>query len=211
VAELWMSSAHERDDFMFFYYGTGVGIGLAIAHEAVRGATNNAGDAGHIIVDPDGPVCSCGHRGCLGDSIMPRALVESAIASGLIVGPSGRLGGREVDEGFARIAASAAAGDPGATELLETMAARISVAVVTIANLLDLDTVVFGGPYWNRITAPVLDRVTALVNASPALVTPHPIATTTSRTGDDVAAVGAACLVLDDALSPRPSALLISG
>ena len=211
VAELWMSSAHERDDFMFFYYGTGVGIGLAIAHEAVRGATNNAGDAGHIIVDPEGPVCSCGHRGCLGDSIMPRALVESAIASGLIVGPSGRLGGREVDEGFARIAASAAAGDPGAAELLETMAARISVAVVTIANLLDLDTVVFGGPYWNRITAPVLDRVTALVNASPALVTPHPIATTTSRTGDDVAAVGAACLVLDDALSPRPSALLISG
>ncbi|MDQ0575744.1 ROK family transcriptional regulator [Agromyces albus] len=210
VAELWMSSGHERDDFMFFYYGTGVGVGLAIAHEAVRGATNNAGDAGHIIVDPDGPVCGCGRRGCLGDSIMPRALVASAIASGLITAPAGRLGGTEVDAGLAQIAALAEGGDTDASAVLEAMANRISVAVVTVANLLDVDTAVFGGPYWNRVSNLVLRRVSELVDSSPALVTTHPIAVTVSSIGDDVAAVGAACLVLDDALSPRPSALLIS-
>lgn len=211
VAELWMSSAHQRDDFMFFYYGTGVGVGLAIAHEAVRGATNNAGDAGHIIVDPDGPVCGCGRRGCLGDSIMPRVLVASAIASGLIAPPAGRLGGTEVDEGLAQIAALAESGDVEASDLLEAMASRVSVAVVTVANLLDLDTVVFGGPYWNRVSRVLLRRIAELVNSSAALVTTHPIAVAVSSIGDDVAAVGAACLVLDDALSPRPSALLISG
>jgi predicted NBD/HSP70 family sugar kinase len=211
VAELWMSSSHQRDDFMFFYYGTGVGVGLAIAHEAVRGATNNAGDAGHIIVDPEGPVCGCGRRGCLGDSIMPSRLVASAIATGMIARPAGRLGGTEVDEGLARIATLAEGGDPEAFALLEATASRISVAVVTVANLLDLDTVVFGGPYWNRVSRVLLRRIAELVNASPALVTTHPIGVAVSSIGDDVAAVGAACLVLDDALSPRPSALLISG
>ncbi|MDQ0892667.1 ROK family transcriptional regulator [Agromyces ramosus] len=211
VAELWMSSPHQRDDFMFFYYGTGVGVGLAIAHEAVRGATNNAGDAGHIIVDPDGPVCGCGRRGCLGDSIMPRRLVASAIATGLIARPVGRLGATEVDEGLAQIAALAEGGDAEASDLLEATASRISVAVVTVANLLDLDTVVFGGPYWNRVSRVLLRRIAELVNSSPALVTTHPIGVAVSSIGDDVAAVGAACLVLDDALSPRPSALLISG
>ncbi|MFC9559492.1 ROK family protein [Agromyces sp. NPDC056965] len=211
VAELWTSSAHERDDFMFFYYGTGVGVGLAIAHEAVRGATSNAGDAGHIIVDPDGPLCSCGRRGCLGDAIMPRRIVGRAISSGLIAAPGDRLDGREVDEGLARIAALAASGDADASTVLDEMADRVAVAVVTIANLLDLDTVVFGGPYWNRVSPRILGRISASVNSSDALVTTHPIAATVSTIGDDVAAVGAACLVLDDALSPRPSALLISG
>ncbi len=211
VAELWTSSAHERDDFMFFYYGTGVGVGLAIAHEAVRGATNNAGDAGHIIVDPGGPLCSCGRRGCLGDAIMPRALVAQATAAGLVDTPSAPLDGRDVDEALATIAALAASGDPAAVAMLDEVADRTAVAVVTVANLLDLDTVVFGGPYWNRVSSHILQRISVQVNTSEALVTTHPIAVTVSRIGDDVAAVGAACLVLDDALSPRPSALLISG
>jgi predicted NBD/HSP70 family sugar kinase len=211
VAELWTSSAQERDDFMFFYYGTGVGLGLAIAHEAVRGATNNAGDAGHIIVDPDGPVCSCGRRGCLGDAIMPRAVVDRAIASGLLAAPGERLGGDRVDALLGELAADAESGGNAASAIFDAMADRIAVAVVTVANLLDLDTVVFGGPYWNRVSPLVLGRVSELVNSSSSLVTTHPIAVAVSRVGDDVAAVGAACLVLDDVLSPRPSALLISG
>ncbi|GAA1832775.1 ROK family transcriptional regulator [Agromyces salentinus] len=210
IAELWTGSSHERDDFMFFYYGTGVGLGLAIGHEAVRGATSNAGDIGHLIVDPDGPLCSCGRRGCLGDAIMPRSVVAGAISTGLIGAHAGRPDAVEVDEALARIALLAESGDRGASAALEVVAARIAVAVVTVANLLDLDTVVFGGPYWNHISGSVLERISVLVNTSPALVTTHPIAVTVSSIGNDVAAVGAACLVLDDVLSPRPSALLIT-
>lgn len=211
IAELWVGAAHERDDFMFFYYGTGVGLGLAIGHEAVRGATSNAGDAGHIIVDPDGPVCSCGRRGCLGDAIMPRSIVSAATSSGMIPGSSGgKAEGREIEEGLDRIARLAASGDREASALLERIANRISVAVVTVANLLDVDTVVFGGPYWGAVSPLLLERVAELVNTSTALVTTHPIAVTVSSIGTDVAAVGAACLVLDDVLSPRPSSLLIT-
>ena len=63
VAERWMAREHERDNFLFFYYGTGIGAGVAIDGEVVRGSSNNAGDIGHVIVEPDGPLCRCGNRG----------------------------------------------------------------------------------------------------------------------------------------------------
>jgi predicted NBD/HSP70 family sugar kinase len=208
VAELWTSRAHERDDFMFFYYGTGVGVGLALGHEVVRGATQNAGDAGHIIVDPEGPVCfSCGRKGCLGDSIMPIRLVDRAVADGVLLADAGE---RRVDDGLEQIARLAREGDPRAVRILEEVAGRVAAAVVTIANLLDVDRVVFGGPYWATVAGALLPRLADLINSSAALVTTHTVAVAESAAGDDVAAIGAACLVLDNVLSPRPSALLIS-
>jgi len=209
VAELWTSEDHERDNFVF-YYGTGVGVGLALGHEVVRGSTNNAGDAGHIIVDPDGPLCSCGRRGCLGDAIMPRALVEVAIARGVIDAPGRTLDTPAVDECFTRLAVLADEGHAGASGILDEMARRVAAAIVTIVSLLDLDTVVLGGPYWAPVSGFLLKRLPALINSSSALITTHPVAVTESRIGDDVAAVGAACLVLDNALSPRASTLVIS-
>lgn len=210
VAELWTSEGHERDDFVFFYYGTGVGVGLALGHEVVRGSTNNAGDAAHIIVDPDGPVCTCGRKGCLGDAIMPRTLVKLALERGVINVPGGAFDTSLVNECFKKIAALAEAGDAQASSILDEMARRVAVAIVTIASLLDLDCVVFGGPYWARISSFLLQRLPALINSSSALTTTHPVAVRGSTIGDDVAAVGAACLVLDNALSPRASALIIS-
>jgi len=210
VAELWTSEGHERDDFVFFYYGTGVGVGLALGHEVVRGSTNNSGDAGHIIVDPEGPMCGCGRRGCLGAAVMPRALVRLAIERGVIDAPGGALDAGVVDECFTRMAALADAGDAEASSILEEMARRVAVAIVTIVSLLDLDCVVFGGPHWERVSGVLLQRLPELINSSGALVTTHPVAVTGSTIGDDVAAVGAACLVLHNALSPRPSALIIS-
>ena len=210
VAELWMSEGHERDNFVFFYYGTGVGVGLALGHEAVRGSTNNSGDAGHIIVDPDGPMCTCGRRGCLGDAVIPRRLVELAIERGVFDAPGRSLDTGLVDEFFTRMAALADAGDAEASSILDEMARRVAAAIVTIVSLLDLDRVVFGGPFWERVSGFLLRRLPELINSSSALATTHPIVVNGSTIGDDVAAVGAACLVLDSALSPRPSSLLIS-
>src|SRR5664280_2873078 len=144
VAELWMSKGHERDNFVFFYYGTGVGVGLALGHEAVRGSTNNAGDAGHIMIDPDGPMCTCGRRGCLGDSVIPRRLVELAIERGLLDAPGRALDSGLVDEYFTKMVSLADTGDTQASLILDEMTWRVAAAIVTIVNLLDVDHVVFG-------------------------------------------------------------------
>jgi predicted NBD/HSP70 family sugar kinase len=82
-------------------------------------------------------------------------------------------------------------------------------AVVLIVNLLDMDRVVFGGPFWSRVSSAALPAARAAIVDSPLLVPKHPVVVDESDRGADVAAVGAACLVLDAALSPRASALLI--
>ena len=171
VAEPWMSEAHERDNFVFFYYGTGVGVGLAMGHEVVRGSTSNAGDAGHIMVDADGPVCGCGRRGCVGAAIMTRSLVTLAIERGVLDAPDGMLPDDDLDPGvvdeyFTRLAALADAGHEAASGILTEMARRVAAAVVTIVSLLDLDAVVLGGPHFERVSGPLLRDLPELINSS---------------------------------------------
>jgi predicted NBD/HSP70 family sugar kinase len=206
VAEIWTGGG-ERDNFAFFYYGTGIGMGLVIDSDVLRGSSSNAGDMGHLRVAPTGPLCSCGRRGCIGDLVVPHRIVEEAVDGGVI-----DQGGASssVDEDFTRFADAAAAGSPVARDILDHAAAHIATAVVQITNLLDVDSVIFGGPFWQRVSPALLPRISTLVNTDPGLISPHPIRLFDSAIGDDVAAIGAGCLVLDHFLSPRPSALLIS-
>ena len=67
-----------------------------------------------------------------------------------------------------------------------------------------------GGPFWRRIEPALRSRIEELVNADAALIPHHPIFVPNSTIGEDVAAVGAGCLVLDQTLAPHTSALLIS-
>ena len=208
IAELWTQPPGTRDNAAFFYYGTGTGIGLIVQHEVVRGASNNAGDSGHIIVSADGPLCPCGRRGCVGETVSPRRLVEAAVAAGVPVADAdGTL--PPLADAFARLGAAAGAGDPGALAVLEPAITGTATALVIVANLLDLDRIVFGGPFFAPVARMFLDRIPALVSGSPSLVPQHPILVTETTVGDDVAAVGAACLILDSAFSPRPADLLI--
>ena len=212
VAELWFAGPDSSRDFAFMYYGTGLATGLSVAGEVVRGVSSNAGDGGHITVDPDGPVCTCGRRGCVGYITVPRALVERAVLDGVLsAAEAGNLEDTvDVDAAFSRLAALAAAGNPGAIAILTDAARSLARAIVVIVNLLDIDKVIFGGPFWARISPVILGALPDAVRSDPALIPPHPIRFAQSAIPVDVAAVGAATLVLDNTFSPRPSALLLA-
>ncbi|GAA0388539.1 ROK family transcriptional regulator [Microbispora corallina] len=212
VAELWFAGPGSSRDFAFMYYGTGLGTGLSVSGEVVRGLSSNAGDAGHVTVDPDGPVCTCGRRGCVGYITVPRALVERAVLDGVLsAAEAGNLDDTvDVDEAFTRLAALASAGNSGASAILAGAARSLARAIVVIVNLLDIDEVIFGGPFWGRVSAAILDALPEAVRSDPALISPHPVRFAQSAIPVDVAAVGAATLVLDNTFSPRPSALLLA-
>jgi predicted NBD/HSP70 family sugar kinase len=57
--------ARSASDFLFVKIGTGIGCGIVVQRHLYRGADGCAGDIGHIRLDPNGPVCACGNRGCL--------------------------------------------------------------------------------------------------------------------------------------------------
>jgi len=215
VAELWFSASGKRSNFVFVYYGTGLGTGLVVGREPVRGASANAGDFGHIVVDEGGPRCICGDRGCVGMLVTPSAVVRDAVESG-VLDARFRLSEDDAEEiaktdrGFAALVALAEEGEEGALAVIRRAARRLARSIVVIINLLDLDEVILGGPFWGAIEPFMLQELAADVAASTALIPKHPITVVSSAIGADVAAIGAACLVLDHAFSPRPSAMLIA-
>ncbi|GID31138.1 ROK family transcriptional regulator [Paractinoplanes brasiliensis] len=73
--------AHSVDDFLFVKIGTGIGCGIHLGGTVYRGVDGCAGDIGHIQVDANGPVCSCGNTGCLEALFSGSALARDAVAA----------------------------------------------------------------------------------------------------------------------------------
>ncbi|MEV6283654.1 ROK family transcriptional regulator [Kribbella sp. NPDC051770] len=208
-AEKWAGGPNGRGSFVFFYLGTGIGAGLVIADEVVRGTSGNVGEIGHVIVDPDGPLCFCGRRGCVGETSQPRYLVQQAVHSGFIARGINLDDRHAVDVAFAELCATAADQPGAAREIVTALAGRIAKVVEDIANLLDLERVVFGGPHWDRLAPFFGDSIRETLRERFLVRSVHPFDVAGTALGADVGAVGAASLVLDHTFSPNPSVLLL--
>lgn len=209
VAEIWTGGANGIGSFVFFYIGTGIGAGLVLDDEVMRGVSGNAGEVGHIVVDPNGPACTCGLRGCIDVTCTPQALVEEAERLGFIGDARPRRGAHDVDVQFTLLCELAASGHAGALEILERACARTAKAVSVLTDLLDVDRVVFGGPFWQRLSPYFLPRIPELLEQLSVTRSIRRVPVVGTSAGDDVGAVGAACLVLERTLAPSATRLLL--
>ena len=85
LGEKWLGAARDVDDMAMLTLGTGVGGGIVIQGRIWHGMTGMAGEFGHMTVEPEGPPCGCGNRGCLEQYASATAVVrmaKEAIASG---------------------------------------------------------------------------------------------------------------------------------
>lgn len=200
VAEIWFGGP-DRQNIAVVYLGAGIGTGLVLDGNVIRGITGNAGDGGRIIVNDSGVPNAPSQQ--LGHLVTPEYLVQQAIDEGV-------LPPTDTETGFERLLAEAESGRPGALAILQRAGRNLASAVLTLINILDVPEIVFAGPYWDRLKPLVLPTIAYVVQTSPIRSTRHEIKFGLSRVGVDVGAVGAACLVLDTVLSPRPSSLLIT-
>lgn len=111
--------------------GTGIAAGIVIDGELWRGARGGAGEIGHLSVDPAGPVCRCGQRGC----------IEALAGGGAVAARWGRPGSLPVRDIFD----AADAGDAGATRLRADLSRGVAAAVRVLILTADVDTVIIGG------------------------------------------------------------------
>jgi predicted NBD/HSP70 family sugar kinase len=137
VAELREGAGRGLRSFVHVSGEVGIGAGVVLDGTLFRGAHGFGGEFGHMTVDPDGPPCACGSRGCL----ETRAGLEALLAA---------AGEREPDrvpsgEPVARLAARADAGDAAAVEALRDAGRWLGVALGSAANLLDPQAFVLGG------------------------------------------------------------------
>ena len=207
TGELWAPGGARRS-FVFCYLGSGLGAGVVVEDAVLRGVTNNIGEIGDILVDPDGEDVGLARPGSLAATCLPQALVVRAQRRGLVTSSVAADDFGGVDEVFTDICARAEGGDAGCLELLDGAARGLATGLAVMVNFLDVDRVVLGGPTWSRLSRHLLAVL-------PGLVQPQLVAASTalvvegSAVGEHVAAQGAAALVLDHFLSPRPAALVM--
>lgn len=207
TGEMW---AHDgaRHSFIFCYLGSGIGAGVVVNDEVLRGTTNNIGEIGNILVDGDAPDLGVVSRGSLAAACLPQALVVRAQRRGLVQAGVDSEDFVGVDEVFTEICERAYAGDTGCLGLIDDAGAGLAAGLAVMVNFLDVDRVVLGGPVWSRVSSRMLAVLPALVR--PQLVVPSRALTLEgSAVGEQVAAQGAAAMVLDHFLSPRPSVLVM--
>jgi glucokinase len=126
-------------------FGTGIGAGLVVEGELVRGAHGYAGEPGHMVLDPGGPQCPCGQRGCwerfASGSGLARAAAE-AVARGEL--DRAVFGGSDAPSGEAVVGA-ARAGEGAARALMESFAAWVARGLAAVVNMVDPDVIALGG------------------------------------------------------------------
>lgn len=203
VGELWTRQGQPDPSFAYAYFGGGFGLGVALEGVPVRGANGNAGYGGFLAVDTNQSASISGSR-LIGHLASPEQLAADAIAAGA------RL---ETEPGqrptFADLATAARAGHTGASAAIEQAGVRIADAIVSLIGLLDIDEVVFGGPHWPAIADLLLPSFTDRLTTTKNRLFANPIRITLPRSSNDLAALGAACLMFDTVYSPRSTSLLI--
>ncbi len=146
LGETWYGNAQTGNTVLFIIADVGIGAGLILHRRLHRGLHDGAGEFGHMVIDIDGPECSCGNHGCL-----------EAIASGLALS---RRAGRELRRGVQSQVAGIEWNDPDklvaalpdlartdslAAELLNHCGRHVGIALANMINVLSPDTVVVGG------------------------------------------------------------------
>lgn len=120
-------------DLVYLKASTGIGAGLIINGRLFRGAGHTAGEIGHTVIDPGGPVCRCGNRGCL-EMYAGSAAILSAL----------RATHPEVAD-LAGAVARAHAGDPGCRRVIADAGRAIGSALATLCNIVNPARVIVGG------------------------------------------------------------------
>src|SRR5574344_204774 len=149
LGEMNFGAGKGCENFVCITVGTGIGSGLVINGKRVRGASNAAGEIGHIKLQmKDGPICGCGDTGCLeafasGPSIV--AMAQDYIKGGKST-KFREMSGAEGGEITPYIVAKAAeAGDPVAKRIFEIIGEYIGIGLTSVINLLNPEKVIIGG------------------------------------------------------------------
>jgi predicted NBD/HSP70 family sugar kinase len=188
IGEYRMGEWAGTPDLVYVTGEVGIGGGIVVGGQPLLGTHGYAGEVGHMNVDPAGPLCGCGRRGCWEACIGMDALLEST---------SGRPRGDIAPEAKLQpVVARARAGDPATLASLATLGDRIGVGAANLANLFDPQVIILGG-YFVELGEWILPPARRALEAGVIAQRSESVRLTTSVLGFSAAALGGAIHALD--------------
>ncbi len=148
LAELRWGAGRNVANMLMLTLGTGIGGGVALCNEVVRGPRQILGEVGHIIIDPNGRKCGCGCFGCLEAVAAKQAIIDlaaSEIQSGRPTLLTELVAGDQEALTPEVVARAAEEGDAAAVSVYERIGFHIGVALCNCIVLTDPDLIVLGG------------------------------------------------------------------
>jgi glucokinase-like ROK family protein len=189
LTEKWFGHGQEVDNFLTVTIGRGVGLGIVVNGQFYRGQSGGAGEFGHITIDPEGPVCACGKRGCLEVYVSDPGMLRTANeaqAQGKLSAPV-----QNTDD----LLALAQKGDPAAIRIFDQAGRILGVGIANLINLFNPKKIIISGEGTREkdfLFSPMKESIQQ--NTMPGLFDPQIVEI--APWGDDAWARGAAGLVL---------------
>jgi len=142
----WAYGAGRREtNLAYIKVGTGVGAGLLIDGQIYRGTTGCAGEIGHITIQENGPLCTCGNRGCLEAMAGGQAIARNA-RQAIKMGKRTQLSRLKPEKILAvHVAEAAHHGDHVAQEIITEAGGHLGIAIASLVNLFNPGMVIIGG------------------------------------------------------------------
>lgn len=196
LAEKRHGSARDLDTFLFIYLGRGVGSGIILDNRIYRGKNGVSGEFGHITVRENGPLCTCGNRGCLEALASTNAILARAREL-LAANVYSALRGAAQPLQLADLYAAALAGDKLAGMVIAETEESIGIGIADLINIFDPGTVILAGEVVSNLHELILDGILRTVRRRAM----HSIAQRTdirrSAFDSNSAALGAATMVVE--------------
>jgi glucokinase len=177
LAEAKFGAGKKARDFLYVTVSTGIGGGIIIDRQLYRGAIGAAGEFGHMIIDPKGPLCGCGNYGCF-----------EALASGTAI---------KKRAGMDAIAVELAArqGDEKALQVIRETAHYLAIGFANLVNVFNPEMIVVGGGVSKMrelLFTPIREEFKKYALTLPA----KNVQIVRAKLGDEVGVLGAIALCL---------------
>lgn len=198
--ELHFGAARGMENVLALSPGTGVGGAIVIDGKLIRGSRGGAGEFGHIIVQPDGPLCGCGQRGCL-EAISSRTALSQQILSFAVRGrvplvideAKGNL--KKVKSGL--IARAYNSGDEDVQAVVDYAARYLGVGMSNLVNSFNPEAIILGGGLIEALPEPFLKISTKVMREKAMGVNGEKVKVLAAELGDDAVIKGAAQLAAE--------------
>lgn len=179
------------------FVGTGIGGGIIINGELYSGFNHTAGEIGHMVIEPTGPKCGCGNKGCF-EALASRTAIfkrlQDAVKDGQKTVLTDILGQDLEDMRSGSLRKALRKGDKLTEKVVEEAAEYIGIGVANLANILAPDTIVLGGGVIEALADEMLAIIIETANdyAMPGVM--KDVEIFASKLGDEAGITGGAVL-----------------
>lgn len=197
LGENYFGAGKKSKHMVGLFVGTGIGGGVIVDGKLLHGYNENAGELGHIIIDPNGPKCGCGNNGCL-EAFSSRLSIEREIKVAELNGTETHvfdgIEGKNERLRSKRLANAYFNDDPAVKQAVEKSARYLGYGVASLLNIFNPEVVVLGGGVVEAIGQPYVDLVKATAEKNVFKIALRNVKIVPAELKDDSAVLGASVL-----------------